>query len=168
MLSRIYFREKTRYIKSLYNASKGKTNAVRLRTSNFLSSSFNCNHYRGIPMKIVIVEDHQFFREIISSTLGAYFPASEIYSYSSSETAMPEIKNHQFDIAIIDISLPGENGLKLTQKIRTIHPDMKIIIYTNHNLPEYRDAAFEFGADHFMSKKDKNPKDLAFAIESMF
>lgn len=118
-------------------------------------------------MKIIIVEDHPFFRELIYKTLISHFPSSEIMSFENSEDALPEINNQHFDVAIIDISLPGENGLKLTQKIRAIYPDIKIIIYTNHNLPEYREAAFEYGADQFLSKKDKNPEDLVSSIKSM-
>ncbi len=118
-------------------------------------------------MKIIIVEDHQFFRELIYDTLASHFPSSKIVSFGNSEEALPEIQKHYFDIAIIDISLPGENGLKLTRKIRAQYPDIKIIIYTNHNLPEYRDAAIEYGADEFFSKKDKNPGDLVSSIQSM-
>jgi len=118
-------------------------------------------------MKIIIVEDHHFFRELIYKTLISHFPSSEIMSFESSEDASAEIRNQHFDVAIVDISLPGENGLKLTRKIRAIYPDIKIIIYTNHNLPEYREAAFEYGADQFLSKKDKNPEDLVLSIQSM-
>jgi two-component system, NarL family, invasion response regulator UvrY len=118
-------------------------------------------------MNILIVEDHSFFRSLIHNTLDAHFPSSEIMSFETSETAMSEIKNRHFDVAVIDISLPGENGLELTRKIRRISPDMKIIIYTQHNLPEYRDTAFEYGADQFLSKKEKNPKDLADLITTL-
>lgn len=127
----------------------------------------NLHQRRAAHMKIIIVEDHHFFRELIYKTLISNFPSSEIMTFENSEEALPEIKNQHFDVAIVDISLPGENGLKLTQKIRAIYPDIKIIIYTNHNLPEYREAAFEFGADQFLSKKDKNPEDLVLSIKSM-
>ena len=105
-------------------------------------------------MNILVVEDHAFFRSLIGDTLTASFPSSDIVSVETSESASVEIQKRNFDVAVIDISLPGENGLELTKKIRRMFPDMKIIIYTQHSLPEYRDAAFEYGADQFLSKKE--------------
>lgn len=118
-------------------------------------------------MNIIVVEDHSFFRSLIHNTLDARFPSSEIMSFETGETAMAEIESRHFDVAVIDISLPGENGLKLTRKIRRVSPDMKIIIYSQHSLPEYRDAAFEYGADQFLSKKDSHPGDLAGVITTL-
>ena len=118
-------------------------------------------------MNILVVEDHAFFRSLIRDALDAGFPSSYIVSVETSEDAMAEIQKKHFDIAVLDISLPDENGLELTKKIRRLFPDMKIIIYTQHSLPEYRDAAFEYGADQFLSKKDKNPKELAELIATM-
>ena len=52
----------------------------------------------------------------------------------------------------VDISLPGENGLDLTRKIKNGHPEMQVVILTSHDVPEYRDAARRCGANHFMVK----------------
>jgi two-component system, NarL family, invasion response regulator UvrY len=118
-------------------------------------------------MNIIVVENHAFFRSLIHDTFDAGLPSSDIVLVETSETAMAEIERRHFDVAVIDISLPGENGFVLIQKIRQVSPDMKIIIYTQHNLPEYRDAAFEYGTDHFLSKKNKNPEDLVDLITTM-
>jgi DNA-binding NarL/FixJ family response regulator len=52
----------------------------------------------------------------------------------------------------MDIGLPGQNGLELTRKIKTLYPDIIIIILTSFDAPEYRDAATRFHADHFFVK----------------
>jgi len=52
----------------------------------------------------------------------------------------------------MDLRLPGENGLELTKKIKAQYPDIIVVIVTNYDVPEYRKAAFESRADHFISK----------------
>jgi len=47
----------------------------------------------------------------------------------------------------VDIKLPGVNGLELTKKIKAAHPSITIFILTNYDIPEYREAAFQYGAD---------------------
>jgi DNA-binding NarL/FixJ family response regulator len=56
------------------------------------------------------------------------------------------------DTIFMDLRLPGANGLELTQKIKAQSPDTVVVIITNYDLPEYREAAFQSGADHFLSK----------------
>ena len=56
------------------------------------------------------------------------------------------------DTIFTDLRLPGANGLELTQKIKAQYPDTIVVIITNYDLPEYREAAFQSGADHFISK----------------
>jgi len=55
-------------------------------------------------------------------------------------------------IIFIDIRLPGENGLELTEKIKRNYPDITVVILANHDLPEYRQAARESMADYFVLK----------------
>ena len=50
----------------------------------------------------------------------------------------------------MDIRLPGENGLELTKRIKMNYPDIIMVILTNYDLPEYREAARESMADYFV------------------
>jgi DNA-binding NarL/FixJ family response regulator len=56
--------------------------------------------------------------------------------------------------------LPGQNGLELTKKIKAAHPKIIILILTNYDILEYREAAFQFGADHFFTKSSLNSTEL--------
>jgi DNA-binding NarL/FixJ family response regulator len=56
------------------------------------------------------------------------------------------------DLIFMDIQLPGENGLELTRKIKAVYPNMTIFILTQHDTPEYRKAAFQYGVDCFVVK----------------
>jgi DNA-binding NarL/FixJ family response regulator len=62
------------------------------------------------------------------------------------------IKDSPPDLIFMDIKLPGENGLSLTRKIKAAHPNIIVVILTSYDLPEYRDAAFQYDANYFFTK----------------
>ncbi len=102
--------------------------------------------------RILIVEDNAFFLQFFRETLRARFPLLELSEAANGEEAMRQIKAFQPDAIFMDLRLPGENGLELTKKIKAEYPDIVIVIVTNYDLPEYREAAYESKADHFVSK----------------
>jgi DNA-binding NarL/FixJ family response regulator len=70
-------------------------------------------------------------------------------------------------LIFMDIRLPGENGLQLTKKIRKNHSEIKIVILTSYDLPEYREAAFQYGANSFMTKDSLNWGEIDALIKSI-
>jgi len=71
------------------------------------------------------------------------------------------------DLIFMDIRLPGINGLQLTQKIRKDIPDINIAILTDYDLPEYRQAAIQYGADRFFVKNSFEWGDLEALVHSI-
>ena len=59
----------------------------------------------------------------------------------------------QPDVVLMDISMPGINGLKATKLIKTEQPETKVVIVTLHDEEAYQKAAAENGADSFLCKK---------------
>ena len=102
--------------------------------------------------RILIVEDNAFFLQFFRETLRSRFPSLEISEAADGQEAMQKIKALQPEAIFMDVRLPGENGLELTKKIKAQYPDIIVVIVTNYDLPEYRKAAYESKADHFISK----------------
>lgn len=102
--------------------------------------------------RILIVEDNAFFLQFLKETLHSRFPSTEIIGASNGEEALQKIKTFPPDAIFMDLRLPGENGLELTKRIKTQYPDVIVVILTNYDLPEYREAAYQCRADHFVSK----------------
>ena len=67
----------------------------------------------------------------------------------------------------MDIRLPGANGLQLTQKIKKDLPGIHIAILTDYDLPEYRQAAVEYGADRFFVKNAFNWGEVEVLVKSI-
>ncbi len=109
---------------------------------------------------IMIVDDNPLLRKTIKEILKVEFPAVIISEAFSGET-MWHIFNDQLpDLIFMDIKLAEENGLELTSAIKAKHPNIIIAIFTNHDLPEYRQKAGICGAEFFLSKLDCKAQDL--------
>jgi DNA-binding NarL/FixJ family response regulator len=67
----------------------------------------------------------------------------------------------------MDIRLPGQNGFELTEKIKKLHPDTTIVILTDYDIPEYREAAVRFKADYFFSKDSMTNEQVNSLIKSI-
>jgi DNA-binding NarL/FixJ family response regulator len=102
--------------------------------------------------KTMLVEDNAIFRESLRDSLRLQFPSMEIAEATNGQEALERIDSLSPNLIFMDIRLPGQNGLELTEKVKGLHPDIIIIILTNYDLPEYREAAARYKADHFLSK----------------
>jgi DNA-binding NarL/FixJ family response regulator len=108
----------------------------------------------------LIVEDSDTFRKTLEDALSRRFPDMGIESATDGTQALEKITRIKPDMVIMDIRLPGENGLSLTGKIKKRWPEMTVIILTEYDLPEYRAAAFENGADKFIPKGALNLSEI--------
>ncbi len=102
--------------------------------------------------RVLIVEDNAFFLQFFRETLRSRFPFMEISEATDGEEAVQKVKALRPEVVFMDVRLPGENGFELTKKLKAQYPDMIVVIVTNYDLPEYRKAAYESKADHFVSK----------------
>jgi len=102
--------------------------------------------------RTMLVEDSRSFRQLVKDNLQDQFPSMDIIEAADGVEAFQKIDDHPPNLIFMDISLPGENGLELTRRMKTDYPNVTIIILTSHDSPEYRDAAIRSKADYFFSK----------------
>ncbi len=117
--------------------------------------------------KILIVEDSTFFRTLLKETLQSKYPKMDISEAPSAEEALKKVDGSTPDLIFVDIRLPGESGLDFTRKIKNRHPNIPIVILTSYDLPEYREAAKEYKADHFLSKGPTTKEDILKMVKSI-
>jgi DNA-binding NarL/FixJ family response regulator len=91
----------------------------------------------------------------------------EIIEAESGEEAIQQVGAHPPDLIFMDIKLPGENGLELTGKIKAKYPGVTVIILTSYDSPEYREAAAQAKADHFLSKGSSSKEAILALVESI-
>jgi two-component system nitrate/nitrite response regulator NarL len=119
-------------------------------------------------IKTLIVEDNHDFMGLLKGLLSGRFPDILIVEAENGADALRAFTRFQPDVAFIDINLPGGmNGLGLIERIRRENSRIRIIIITNHDLPEYRDASVRLGADHFLPKASTTGDDILAVMESV-
>lgn len=117
--------------------------------------------------KTLIVEDSALYRKLLKETLLSRFPSMEIIEAEDGEVAMQKINALPPDLIFMDIKLPGENGLELTGKIKAKCPDVIVIILTSYDTLEYREAAAQAKANHFLSKGTSSKETILALVESI-
>jgi CheY-like chemotaxis protein len=117
--------------------------------------------------KVLIVEDSTFFRMLLKETLLSQYPKMDISEVPNAEEALKKVNGFTPDLIFVDIRLPGESGLDFTRKMKSKYPDIPIIILTSYDLPEYREAAKEYRADHFLSKGTTTKEDILEMVKSI-
>jgi len=115
----------------------------------------------------LLVDDDPRFRETLKEILRSRFPSMDIAEAAETGEALKKIEGRVPDLIFMDIQLPGENGLFLTRRIKKSHPSLPVIILTNHDLPEYREAASDYGADAFLSKQETSLTELVETVEAL-
>ncbi len=117
--------------------------------------------------RMMLVEDNVIFRETLRDTLHLRFPSIEVTEARNGEEALEKIGSLPPNLIFMDIRLPGQSGLELTEKIKKLHPEIVIIILTNYDIPEYREAATRFKADHFFSKDSMTIEEVVTLVKPM-
>ena len=118
-------------------------------------------------LKILVVEDNISFRDSLKEILVTRFPGVVIAEAGKGNEAMEKVDSLSPDIIFMDVKLPGESGLELTRRIKFRYPEMKIIILTSYDLPEYREAAARFGANDFLTKGSSTREEILKLVESL-
>lgn len=117
--------------------------------------------------KALIVEDNIHFRQTLRDILSNQFPFMIIEEAEGGKEALEKVETFLPELIFMDIKLPGESGLRLTQKIKSNHPEIMVIILTSYDLPEYREAAFQFGANYFIIKGSAQNGEILTLVESI-
>ena len=114
--------------------------------------------------RAILVEDDTEFRQSVKKILSSRYPSMQLIEARDGKEAMSKVDLLSPDIIFMDIRLPDNNGLELTRMIKARHPDAIIVILSNYDLTEYREAAFRNGASYYISK-DSPMGDLFSLIE---
>jgi len=102
--------------------------------------------------KTLIVDDNTSFRQSLSNTLATQFPAMLVVEAADAWHARGAVGSLGPDLIFMDISLPDGNGLDLAREIKAVRHNTVIVVITGYDLPEYRTAARQCGASHFLAK----------------
>lgn len=112
---------------------------------------------------IMLVDDHAIVREGYRSLLQKQDNLEVIAEACDGNEAYKQYKQHLPDIVVMDISLPGQSGLKAIERIRQYDAKAKILVFSMHQNPSFALQATRAGALGYITKSS-DPEDLIRAI----
>jgi len=115
---------------------------------------------------VLIVEDHELTRFGLKTAFEACDYVETIMEADSAEAGIEIVENNRVDLIIMDLGLPGMNGIDATKKIKQHNKEIKIVILTSHNDTQEVLNTLKAGANAYCSK-EINPKRLTEVVHSV-
>jgi two-component system, NarL family, response regulator LiaR len=116
--------------------------------------------------RILLVEDHKNVRNALNTYLGVYEDLKVIGEAANGPDAINICRHFQPDVVLMDINLPGMDGITATQMIKKEFPSIQVIILTGFGDSDNKDAAMRAGAAVYISK-DRVVDDIYNAIQTV-
>lgn len=107
-------------------------------------------------LNLVIVEDNAALRESLVDVLAA--EDHHVAAFESAEGFLANCSIGSVDVLLLDLNLPGEDGLSLARRLRADWPDLGIIMLTARSAPNDRSTGYESGADIYLTKPSSAPE----------
>ncbi len=114
---------------------------------------------------VLVVDDEEIMREILESLLTR--EGYRVTLAASGEEALELAKAASFDIAMVDVMMPGINGIQTLEKLKRINDDLPVIIITAFGTPANTREAFKSGAFDFIEKPFRND-DVLLVLRNAF
>jgi two-component system response regulator DesR len=117
----------------------------------------------GDPIRVLLAEDQSMIRGAMAALLSMESDLEVVGQVASGDAVVPEALRVHPDVAVLDIEMPGLDGLSAAAALRTALPGCRVLIVTTFGRPGYLRQAMEAGATGFVLK-DSPASELASAI----
>lgn len=115
---------------------------------------------------ILLVDDHAVVRRGLRELLGDEFPGTEFGEAASGPDALAQIGRRAWGLVILDLSLPGRDGLEILKEGLALRPAVPIMILSVHGEDQYAIRALRAGASGYVTKETA-PEDLTAAVRKI-
>jgi DNA-binding NarL/FixJ family response regulator len=106
----------------------------------------------GDPIRVLLVEDHPGFRLVLRALLEADDRLIVIGDVGSADEACGHPLLEHVDVALVDIGLPGSNGIEATKRLRRSNSAIRVLIMSGSGFDRASDDALAAGADRYLEK----------------
>jgi DNA-binding NarL/FixJ family response regulator len=110
-------------------------------------------YVNSAALKILIADDHGIVRRGLKSVLQESRATTEIGEASDGVQAIEMALSHDWDAIILDISMPGANGIKVLKTVKQHKPDLPVLMLSMHSALAYVTGAMKAGASAYLCKE---------------
>src|SRR5256886_4268087 len=115
-------------------------------------------------MRVLIADDHAVFRRGLKETIGEAFPKVTFGEAKSAVEAVESVRLQNWDIVILDISMPGKSGLDILDDLKRLRPKVPVLFLSMHPEEQYAKRALKAGAAGYLTKESV-PEELKTAVK---
>jgi len=119
------------------------------------------------PIRVVLADDHAVVRKGIREFLEERGDISVVAEAADGNEAIALVAEHQPDIAVLDIQMPGMTGIEATRHIKAEHPDVHVLILTAYDDDPYIFALLQAGASGYILKT-ADSAELVHAVRAVY
>lgn len=114
-------------------------------------------------IRVLLAEDMHLIRGAFAALLAREPDLEVVAEVSSGDDVLPAVRAHRPDVAVLDVQMPGVDGIEAAARVGAEFPGLPVLIVTQHGRPELVRRALDAGAHGFMLK-DAPPAELAAAV----
>jgi len=103
-------------------------------------------------LTVFLADDSVFIRERLQAMLAELTGVEVIGQAADGIEAVNSIGELKPDVVVLDIRMPGKNGMEVLWELKTLEPAPCVIILTSYHYPQYRKKCLDMGADYFLNK----------------
>ncbi|MEM8980794.1 MAG: response regulator transcription factor [Pseudomonadota bacterium] len=118
------------------------------------------------PTRVLIVDDHPMVTEGIQAILETYDDICVVGTLASGDSAVADIETYAPDVVLMDLNMPGMNGLTATEMMLEKRPETHVLVLSMHDSPEYISTALNHGAKGYLLK-DVSTDEIKLAIDKV-
>lgn len=107
-------------------------------------------------IRVLLVDDHAMVRKGLQLILNATGDIQVAACAESTTDALAKLKEQEFDVALVDIAMPGKNGLELLRLIRESQPKLPILVLSMYDEEVYAVRALKLGAAGYLTKNSQD------------
>jgi DNA-binding NarL/FixJ family response regulator len=117
-------------------------------------------------IRIVVADDHTIVREGLKQLLGAVSDMEVVAEASNGHEVVERVRALEFDLLLLDMSMPGRSGIELIKQVRAEKPKLRILVLSMHEEHQYAVRAIRAGAAGYLTKESAS-KQLVDAIRKV-
>ena len=103
-------------------------------------------------MRVLIVDDHKILRRGLREVVQEEFPEAEFGEAENSQTALALVHEREWDLLLLDINIPGRNGLEVLQEIKHVAPNVPVLVVSAYAEEDFAIRALKLRAAGYLTK----------------
>jgi len=117
-------------------------------------------------IRLLIVDDHAILRRGLRALLSDEFHGAAFGEASNARQALEQLRKGKWDVALLDITMPGKSGLELLKEFKAARPKLPVLILSAHAEDQFAIRVLKAGAGGYLTKESA-PEELAKAIRKV-